>query len=111
MYGDRENEPYLDVRHKRHCLRKVLQALMCSSSVDIITHDWRRGTYHPIADFDNPRKCRNFKSLLEWNNVHAIPFDDDVWRTIKRPDTAIVLPKATPNLYTPEDSEEWIKSV
>ena len=84
---------------------------MCSANVDIVTHNWRRGTLHPIPDFDNPRKCRNFEGLLEWNDKYGIPVDEETWRTIKRPDNAVVLPKATPNLYTPEDSEEWINSI
>jgi hypothetical protein len=84
---------------------------MCHSDVDIVTHNWRRGSYRPISDFNNPRKCRNFEGLLQWNNEHAVPDDMEKWRTIKRPNNAVILPKPTPNLYTSEDSEEWINGV
>jgi hypothetical protein len=84
---------------------------MCNAEVDIVTHNWRRGSFRPIADFNNPRKCRNFEELLQWNNDHAVANDIEKWRTIKRPDNAVILPKPTPNLYTSEDSEEWINSV
>jgi hypothetical protein len=84
---------------------------MCNAEVDIVTHNWRRGSFRPIADFNNPRKCRNFEGLLQWNNDHAVANDMEKWRTIKRPDSAVILPKPTPNLYTSEDSEEWINSV
>ncbi|CAG8960186.1 hypothetical protein HYFRA_00010665 [Hymenoscyphus fraxineus] len=110
-YGNPENADYLHVRHKRHCLRIILRTLMCHADLDIVTHNWRRGSYRPIADFNNPRKCRNFEGLLEWNNAHAIPDDMEKWRTIKRPDNAVILPKPTPNLYTSEESEDWIIGV
>ena len=84
---------------------------MCNADVDIVTHNWRRGSYRPIADFDSPRKCRNFEALLDWNMAHAVPDDMEKWRTIKRPADASILPKPTPNLYTSEESYEWVHSV
>jgi hypothetical protein len=110
-FGGPENANYLHIRHKRHCLRIVLRTLMCTADVDIVTHNWRRGSYRPIADFDNPRQCRNFENLLEWNMKHAVPDDMEKWRTIKRPSNAVILPKPTPNLYTSEDSYEWMNNV
>jgi hypothetical protein len=110
-YGDRKDAGYLHVRHTRHCLRIVLRTLMCNSDVDIVTHNWRRGSYRPIADFDNPHKCRNFEGLLEWSLSHAVPDDMGKWRSIKRPSDAVILPRPTPNLYTAEDSPDWVNGV
>ena len=85
---------------------------MCNSDVDIVTHNWRRGTYRPIADFDNPHKCRDFEALLKWNEANEVPLSTERgFDTIRRPTDAVVLPKATPNLYIPENSYEWINNV
>ncbi|KAI4156011.1 MAG: hypothetical protein LQ340_000600 [Diploschistes diacapsis] len=63
--------------------------------------------FHDIHCLNMLRK----EMVTDWNNINGVPVDEEAWRTIKRPDKAVVLPKATPNLYTPEDSEEWINSI
>ena len=82
-YGNPEDAHYLHVRHKRHCLRIVLRTIMCNVDVDIVTHNWYRGTYRPIADFENPRTCWNFEGLLQWSQDHAVRDDHEKWRSIK----------------------------
>ena len=84
---------------------------MCNADVDIVTHNWHRGTYRPIADFDNPRKCRDFEALLSWNMDNAVPNVNEKWSAITRPTDAITLPRPTPNLYVLEDSYEWVNNV
>ena len=84
---------------------------MCNADVNIVTHYWHRGTHRPIADFDNPRKCRNFEGLLGWSMEHAIQDDMEKWRNIERPADAAILPRPTPNLYVSEDSYDWTHAV
>jgi len=110
-YGDPANAPYLHVRHKRHCLRIVIRTLMCNADVDIVIHYWHRATIRPIADFDNPRKCRNFEGILHWSEQHAVQDDMEKWHTIKRPEDGVILPRPNPNLYVSEESYEWTHSV
>ena len=110
-YGNPEDAHYLHVRHKRHCLRIVLRTIMCNADVDIVTHNWRRGSYQPIADFENPRMCQNLEGLLKWNQEHAVKDDQKKWRSIKRPTDAIILPRPTPNIYIPEESYDWKHAV
>jgi hypothetical protein len=87
------------INHKNHCLHMLLENLMCQSSSDVITHNWRK-TYHvPLADFDPPRQCRNFDALRTWGKEHAIPDYRSKWANLQVPSDAVVLPAPTPRLY------------
>lgn len=70
-----------DVRrtHKAHCLHMILQTLMCSADVGIITHNWIYNELWPGEekirlgpDFNIQKQCRNFDSLLDWMYSKAI---------------------------------------
>ncbi|KAI9150856.1 Cyclochlorotine biosynthesis protein O [Paramyrothecium foliicola] len=94
-----KNPPPEFMNHKNHCLHMLLENLLCQSSTDIITHNWRE-TYHvPIADFDPPRQCRNFDALRTWGKEHAIPNYRSKWVKLQVPSDAAILPAPTPRLY------------
>ncbi|CAI4219629.1 unnamed protein product [Parascedosporium putredinis] len=69
--------------HLTHCLHIVLQNLMCTADVGIITHNWIRNERYPtepktrpFEDFNIVKKCRNFDALLDWTEAHAIKHPD-----------------------------------
>lgn len=69
--------------HLTHCLHIVLQNLMCTADVGIITHNWIRNERYPteprtrpFEDFNIVKKCRNFDALLDWTEAHAIKNPD-----------------------------------
>ena len=64
--------------HKRHCIHMLLQSLMCSADVGIITHNWVRNEnipepkIRPMPDFNVVKKCADFDGLLEWARENAV---------------------------------------
>jgi len=64
--------------HKRHCVHMLLQALMCSADVGIITHNWVHNEdiappkTRPMPDFNVIKKCADFDGLLAWAREHAV---------------------------------------
>ena len=69
--------------HQMHCIHMLLQTLMCSADVGIITHNWVHNEKlndpktRPFPDFNVVKKCRDFDALLGWvrekgvKDVHA----------------------------------------
>jgi hypothetical protein len=50
-YGLDTNLVQIDVFHQIHCLNMLLQTLMRSARVDVITHSWRETQRNPFRDF------------------------------------------------------------
>lgn len=69
--------------HTSHCIYILLQNLMCSASVDLITHRWLDVQQHPFPDFNINKKCRNFEDVLEWQERHVV--DDAPYHKLRRP--------------------------
>lgn len=70
-YG--QNEPdEKRLSHKTHCVHLLLQTLMCSADVGIITHNWvhverlKEPKTRPYPDFNVVKQCRDFDGLLGW---------------------------------------------
>jgi hypothetical protein len=67
----------------------LLQALMCSADVGIITHNCVHNENipdpktRPMPDFNVVKKCANFDSLLEWNREVAIKDFPSKWPSLK----------------------------
>lgn len=65
--------------HITHCIHMILQSLMCSADVGIITHNWIHNELFPtdpktrvFADFNSVKKCRDFDSILDWAQKHGL---------------------------------------
>lgn len=75
--------------HKAHCIHMLLQALMCSSDVGIITHNWVHNERvpapktRPMADFNVEKKCADFDGLLEWTQRRAVKDLKKKWPLLK----------------------------
>lgn len=61
------------------CVDILLQNMMCSSNVDIITLNWMETQKQPFPDFSINHQCPDFETLLEWrkdNSVNMGKFND-----------------------------------
>lgn len=116
-YGDHKPTPkYL--MHQKHCIRMLLQSLMCSADVDMITFEWMEGhdtrvedievkkedgTVHkrinqaaiPAANFNVHKMCRNFSAILDWAKKNK---EDDPVQTRRK----LIVPENS-QLNLPED--------
>jgi hypothetical protein len=66
------NFPELHRVHTDHCIYIVLQNLMCSATVDLITQPWVDGQLHPFPDFNVQKKCRNFDAIVDWHEENRL---------------------------------------
>jgi hypothetical protein len=73
----------LHKQHTSHCIYILLQNLMCSASVDVITHRWLDVQKHPFPDFNIQKKCRNFEDVLAWQEKNVV--DDEPYHMLRRP--------------------------
>ena len=58
--------------HLGHCLEIVLQALMCSASVEPIVHYWVDIQQVPFPNFNDKHICRDFDAILNWQEDHSV---------------------------------------
>jgi len=65
IYGD-DPPGVLHDTHIAHCIHILLQNLMCTANVDIITYEWRERQSQPFPDFNIKKQCRNFDEVLAW---------------------------------------------
>ena len=62
--------------HVHHCVYILLQNLMCKADVDIVTHRWLDVRLHPFPDFNIQKKCRDFETILRWQEENVVEFDE-----------------------------------
>jgi hypothetical protein len=71
-YYDQAEADERRLSHKMHCIHMLLQVLMCSADVGIITHNWvhseklQEPKTRPFPDFNVVKKCRDFDAILDW---------------------------------------------
>ncbi|KAG5912832.1 hypothetical protein E4U53_005132 [Claviceps sorghi] len=64
--------------HKSHCLHMLLQSLMCTADVGVVTHNWVHNEHVPepktrlMPDFNVVKKCADFDGLLAWARGAAV---------------------------------------
>lgn len=58
--------------HTSHCIYVLLQNLMCSASVDVMTHRWVDVQKHPVPDFNMNKQCRDFEAIVQWNEQNVV---------------------------------------
>lgn len=61
-----------------HCQHILLQTLMCHSDLEVITFNKVEGVYGPFADFSVQKKCRDFESVLEWQEANQVLIPDNL---------------------------------
>lgn len=110
-YGDRKPEPkYL--MHQKHCIHMLLQSLMCSADVDMVTFEWMDGhdlrvessdgnvgnedevlevrkvkqDAIPAANFNVHKMCRDFDALVEWAKKNKEPNPTETRRKLIVPE-------------------------
>lgn len=64
--------------HMLHCQYMLLQTLMCHADLEIITFNKVEGLRGPFADFSVQKKCRDFESILEWQEANQIILPDNM---------------------------------
>ena len=77
--------------HLKHCLHMLVQNLMCTANVDVITHNWVESQRHPFPDFSINHKCRDFEAVRKWSAKDKIETKDMV-ENMEIPEDAVVLP-------------------
>ena len=84
--------------HKSHCIHLLLQALMCSADVGIITHNWvhsEKLTHpktRPFPDFNVVKKCRDFDALLSWVHEKGVKNVHEKMAKLRYPPEALIVP-------------------
>lgn len=82
---------------KAHCMHILLQNLLCTADVGIISHNWvhnerfSKSKTMPFPDYNLVKKCRNFDALLEWTIDRRVLDWRSKWQQLQVPDDAIVL--------------------
>ncbi|KAF7532345.1 hypothetical protein G7054_g8011 [Neopestalotiopsis clavispora] len=105
--GDIKTDVFFN--HMGHCMSILLQNIMCSASLDVITHseyprhlkatsyfelatganvveDWVKGHRLPVPDFSIQHQCRDIEAVVEWQAENSI--DYEVWSKMKAPENA-----------------------
>jgi hypothetical protein len=73
--------------HLSHCQEALAKWLMCQPSLEVFTFNWVEHHVPPFPDFDMTRKCRNFESLLSWQDEHRVQsINDEMWKALRIPD-------------------------
>ncbi|CRG91362.1 hypothetical protein PISL3812_08410 [Talaromyces islandicus] len=65
--------------HLYHCVEVVVNALMCTGNMDVVTFNWMETQSAPFFDFSFNRVCRDFDRILEWQ-TEALSDMEDVHR-------------------------------
>ncbi|KAK3317706.1 hypothetical protein B0T19DRAFT_469476 [Cercophora scortea] len=86
-YKTPPNELYTS--HKAHCVHMLLQVIMCSADVGLISHNWvhneriQEPKTRPMADFNMVKKCRDFDALLDWAREKGTKDLSRKWKLLK----------------------------
>lgn len=84
--------------HKAHCIHMLLQTLMCTADVGIISHNWvhnekiREPKTRPMPDFNMVKFCRDFDALLDWAREKGVKDLPRKWRQLKYTEGTKIVP-------------------
>jgi len=67
--------PQIRYIHVNHCVDILMQALMCSGNVNLVTMHWVADHPYPFPDMSVNRQCINFDKLVEWRKENTIDMD------------------------------------
>ena len=71
--------------HLQHCVSILLENLMCNANTEMLTLNWIEETEYPFPDFSVNKQCRDFETLLQWQEERAV--DTEKIRQMKKPTT------------------------
>jgi len=95
-YWEKEEGPYpgseLHEAHTSHCIDVLIQSLMCTGSVDMITYNWVEGRDMMMADFNNNKVCKDFDAVLKWVDENGVRMNETQIRGMKPPPGAMRVP-------------------
>ena len=74
----------LHKEHTNHCVKILLQSLVCEANTDFISYAWYDGYDHPHPDFNIERKCGDFDGVHDWVKAHEMG-QDQIF-DLKKPD-------------------------
>lgn len=68
--------------HNSHCIHLLLQNIMCTANVDLITSNWVEGQRLPFPDFNINHQCRDFDTIRDWHTMNEVKSElyEKVWR-------------------------------
>lgn len=78
--------------HVDHCIRSILDNLLCHVDYGMFTYQWVEGEPLPIADFKVDRQCRDYDALLDYAKKNRVDGDGRVMH-LPRPKDAFVVPQ------------------
>lgn len=66
--------PYSDLHwiHVSHCTEILMQNIMCTGSMDLVTFNWKQTQDLPFADFNVNHQCRDFDAIVKWQEENAL---------------------------------------
>ncbi|QDS68212.1 hypothetical protein FKW77_010572 [Venturia effusa] len=91
-YFPRGKPKTMGLVHVNHCIRSLLENLLCHVDYGMFTYQWVEGEPLPIADFQVDRQCRDYGALLEFAKKNRVDGDGRV-KHLPRPDDAVVVPQ------------------
>lgn len=59
--------------HVSHCTDILMQNLMCTGNLDVITFNWMETEDLPFPDFNVNHRCRDFDAIVKWQEEHTVP--------------------------------------
>lgn len=91
-YTHREKKMPSDLHwiHVSHCTDMLMQTITCQGSLDVLTFEWMETQDWPWPDFFVNRQCRNFESIVNWQDDHSLPLM--MGRNLTRPEGAKEIP-------------------
>jgi hypothetical protein len=72
--------------HVAHCTDSLIQNIMCTGNVDVLTFNWMKAQPLPFTDFFVNHQCRDFDAIVQWQEENALPLM--MGRNITRPPNA-----------------------
>ncbi|OAA36116.1 hypothetical protein BBO_08288 [Beauveria brongniartii RCEF 3172] len=61
--------------HLSHCTDILLQNIQCAANTEVLTLAWVESRDVPWPDFSVNRQCRDFDTLVKWQQEHAVDAD------------------------------------
>lgn len=90
-YAPRES-PRFRAEHIMHCTSMLLQNIMCTGTVDVITFNWKETQRNPVPDFNIKKGCRNIQPVLNWQAENKLPDKYEKRYKMERQEDETVLP-------------------
>jgi hypothetical protein len=97
--------PQLWYIHFEHCIDILMQNIMCTANIDLITMNWMETQSNPFPDFSINHQCRGFEALVEWRKENIV--DIEKWIAMEKPEHVrqVRAPKVYYELFGTEEEK------